>query len=184
MEAAGYARFEIGRPFGFLLGNEVFLFARMKRLIVQSDISIRGGSCVEQHRTAALQHCSTAADWSIVKELWADLEIVALMNGFNLGNDLRSLVRGVSSLWQLSLKNWLYIDKITTNRSDFGSFNVKREFYGGCAFCYCHNSASGWFSHIYSIISIVKTFKVEIVTPLSLLQRNTQSPQRESAAGV
>ena len=58
MEAAGYARFEIGRPFGFLLGNEVFLFARMKRLIVQSDISIRGGSCVEQHRTAALQHCS------------------------------------------------------------------------------------------------------------------------------
>ena len=134
--------------------------------------------------STALQHCSTAADWSIVKELWADLEIVALMNGFNLGNDLRSLVRGVSSVWQLSLKNWLYIDNITTNRCDFGSFNVKREFYGGCAFCYCHNSGSGWFSHIYSIISIVKTFKLEIVTPLSLLQRNTQSPQRERAAGI
>ena len=40
------------------------------------------------------------------------------------------------------------------------------------------------FAIVITVAVAVKTFRVEIATPLSLLQRNTQSPQRESAAGI
>ena len=99
--------------------------------------------------STALQHCRTAA-LQRIDQLWRSFERISrlLLWWMDLiwvmiSVRTRSLVRGVSSVWQLSLKNWLNIDKITTNHCDFGSFNVKREFYGGCAFCYCHNSGSG-----------------------------------------